>query len=268
MRKTNTFKRILVIGDPHARPDVDNSRFEILGKFIVDKRPDEIVCIGDFADMLSLSAYDRGTVKAEGKRYSDDIKATLDAQEKMFAPVRELQKTLIKGHKERYNPRFWMVMGNHDGARIARAANEHPAMYGHISEADLKYAEFGWNVIPFLEPLILEGIVFQHYFTSGVMCRAISGDNAAMAMVKKNHRSSVAGHSHLRQYWETSGIDGVRIFGLSVGCYDEGDHSYAKGSQHLWWHGLVMLNEVDGTGSAEPAFYSMRYLKQRYGKGE
>ena len=39
--------KILVIPDGHAHPDYDNDRFDYLGRFILDQRPDTIVCIGD-----------------------------------------------------------------------------------------------------------------------------------------------------------------------------------------------------------------------------
>lgn len=262
MAKQNKYPNILCIGDPHARPDQDNSRFEILGKFAVDKKPDIIVCIGDFADMESLNSYDKWTVKAEGKRYKDDLISVIDAQEKMFAPIRKEMDRLVTNKKKRWEPKFYMTMGNHEN-RINRAANENPSLYGHMSVDDLKYKEYGWEVVPFLKPLVLHNIAFQHYFTSGVMGRPISGDNHAATLVKKNFMSSVCGHSHLRDYWETTDIIGRKKFGLVLGCYDEGDHSYANGTQHQWWSGLTMLNRVED-GQAEPAFWSLKYLKERY----
>ena len=65
---------LMIIGDPHAHPEYDNSRFEKLGKFIVKTKPDIVVCMRDFADMPSLSSYDRGTKGFDGKRYFTDIK--------------------------------------------------------------------------------------------------------------------------------------------------------------------------------------------------
>ena len=43
---------LLIIGDPHAHPDYDNSRFEKLGQFIARAKPDAVICMGDFADQL------------------------------------------------------------------------------------------------------------------------------------------------------------------------------------------------------------------------
>ena len=81
---------LLIIGDPHAHPDYDNNRFTALGKFIAKEKPQVIVCIGDMADMPSLSSYDKGTKGFEGRRYSKDVKAVIDAQEKLFAPIKSI----------------------------------------------------------------------------------------------------------------------------------------------------------------------------------
>lgn len=262
MKKDKPKPKILCIGDAHCRPEVDNRRFTALGNFIVDKRPDIIVSIGDFADMTSLSSYDKGTVKAEGKRYIDDIECAIDAQNRMFKPLWALQEKNLVNNRKRYKPEFYMTLGNHEN-RINRAANESPALHGHIKTEDLKYEEFGWKVSQFLEPLYLHNICFQHYFVSGIKGMAISGDFAAAHLVRKNYMSCVAGHSHLRQYWETTDIARRKRFGLVLGCYDEGGHGYSAASEHNWWSGLVMLNEVHD-GEAEPSFWSTKYILEKY----
>ena len=102
---------LLVIGDPHAHPDYDNDRFTVLGKFIASEKPDVIVCIGDMADMPSLSSYDKGTKGFEGRRYKKDVAAVIDAQERLFAPIKKMRG---------YKPKLHMCLGNHED-RIDRA---------------------------------------------------------------------------------------------------------------------------------------------------
>lgn len=253
---------ILVIPDSHARPEQDNSRFEALGNFIADKRPDIVVNIGDMADMGSLSSYDRGMVSAEGRRYADDVEATREAVSLIMAPVNREVNKRVANRRKRWYPEFHLTLGNHEN-RINRACNETPSMFGHLSIEDLGYHEAGWNVVPFLKPLVLHEIAFQHYFTSGVMGRPIGGVNHARSLVAKNYMSSVAGHSHLRDFYEDVDAIGRKRFGLVVGCYDEGPHGYAAATQHRWWSGLTMLHDVHN-GSAEPAFFSLDYVKREY----
>ena len=50
----------LVIPDAHVEPDQDLIRFSKLGNFITEHRPDNIVFLGDFVSLDSLSAWDLG----------------------------------------------------------------------------------------------------------------------------------------------------------------------------------------------------------------
>jgi len=254
--------KILVIPDSHARPEVSNRRYDALGNFITDKKPDIIVDIGDFADMGSLSAYDKGNVHAEGKRYVDDIAAANNALARIMKPVNHEVDRLIRGRRKRWEPKFYHCGGNHDDGRINRAQVENPSMYGAIGLDDLDFKKWGWTCVPFLQPLNIENIAFQHYFTSGVMARPIGGENHAASLVKKGYMSCVAGHSHMRDYWETTDVVGRKRFGLVVGCFDEGNHHYTS-EQDRWWSGVYMLHDVED-GQCEPVPYNMKYMLENY----
>ena len=91
---------MLIIPDPHAHADYDNERFKALGKFIMKEQPEYIVCLGDMADLPSLSSYDKGTKGFEGRRYKKDIDAVIDAQKKLFAPIKKARN---------YKPTFHMT---------------------------------------------------------------------------------------------------------------------------------------------------------------
>ena len=71
----------LIIPDTQVKRGVDLSYLEWIGKYIVDKKPDVIVQIGDFADMPSLSSYDVGKKSFEGRRYKDDIEAAREGMD-------------------------------------------------------------------------------------------------------------------------------------------------------------------------------------------
>lgn len=242
---------MLVVPDAHARVTESNRRFTALGRFIADKQPDIVVNIGDLADMSALCTYDKGTFHAEGRRYEDDIKAANDALQKIHAETKQVKKGI----------KYYVTIGNHEN-RIYRAAVQDPHLYGTIKLQDIQFEKYGYTVVPFLKPLVIENVVFQHFFTSGMMGRPIGGENHARTLVKRNYMSSVCGHSHARDYWEDTRADGKKAFGLIVGCYDEGEHSYTT-EKHRWWSGLVILHEVHD-GQAEPAFYSIDYVLRKY----
>lgn len=249
-------KKILVIPDSHARPEQDNSRFTALANFAVEKKPDIIISIGDWCDMGSLCHYDKGTLEAEGRRYQDDIVASLDALQRTMTPIRKAMKT-----DRKWKPEFHITLGNHEN-RITRAGILAPELHEKLSLADLRFEEAGWKVHPFLTPLVKEGVLFQHYFTSGILGKPIGGVNHARTLVLKNYQSSVCGHSHARDFWEDVRGDGQKIQGLVVGCYDEGKHNYTT-EQRRWWSGLCILHETHD-GQFEPAFYSTDYVKAKF----
>ena len=242
---------LLVIGDPHAHPDYSNIRFSALGKFIAKERPEVIVCIGDMADMPSLSSYDRGTKGFEGRRYRKDVAAVIDAQEKLFAPIKK-----IRGYK----PQLHMCLGNHED-RITRAINSSPELDGTISIEDLKYEEFGWKVTPFKRCVTIKGITFSHYFTSGVAGRPISSVHIGYALVTKLHCSAVQGHSHLYNHAEQTKPDGQKVFGLSAGCFSHPKYTetWCQDTEYQWWRGIIMLEGLDGEGY----YNSIRAITQR-----
>ena len=231
---------LLIIGDPHAHPDYDNSRFTALGKFIAREKPQIIVCIGDMADMPSLSSYDRGTRGFEGRRYKKDVSAAIDAQKKLFAPIRK-----VRGYK----PKLHMCLGNHED-RIVRVVNTTPELDGAIGLGDLKYEEFGWEVTPFKRSVVIEGVSFSHYFTSGVAGRPISSVHIGHALVTKLHCSAVQGHSHLFNHSEQTRPDGQKIFGLSAGCFSHPKYteSWCQDTEYQWWRGVIVLEGLDGEG--------------------
>ena len=135
-------KNLLVIPDCHSAPEYDNDRFTALGKFIVDEQPDIIVCLGDFGDMPSLSSYDKGTKGFEGRRYKKDVDSILDAQDKLFAPIRKFNENKRKRKEKQYKPKMHMCLGNHED-RIDRAINSAPELDGAISMKDLHYEKNG-----------------------------------------------------------------------------------------------------------------------------
>ena len=58
-----------VLPDIQAKPGQDFSFLTAIGEYLVEKQPDRWICIGDFADMPSLSSYDVGKKSFEGRRY-------------------------------------------------------------------------------------------------------------------------------------------------------------------------------------------------------
>jgi len=253
----------LVIGDPHAKPGVSNERFTWLGKFIVEKKPEIIVCMGDMADMESLSSYDRGKKDFEGRRYQNDIAAVQDALAKIQQPMDDYNAVRKRNKEKQYKPKKYMIVGNHE-ERIDRAIQLHPELEGTFSIEDLDYERYGWHVQPYRCALELDGIYYCHYFPTGVSGEPISGVNVAQGLLGKNMVSCVVGHNHIFDYASRSSPGGRRMHALSVGCYFEHTDKFATAIEHLWWRGLVYLKGVCD-GDFDVNTYRYKSLKERYG---
>lgn len=253
----------LVIGDTHADPDHPNDRFDWLGKLILDRKPDVIVQIGDFADMGSLSSYDKGKKSFEGRRYVKDVQATIDAQQRLFAPMNAYNAVRKLYKEKQYRPEIYMTGGNHDEGRISKTVDASPELEGKVSIEDLKYREFGWRYVPYTQPLCVDGVYYCHHFPGGNSRFPISGVGIGRKLLQRNHRSSTVGHTHILDAYSEVAVDHSRMWGLSVGCYFEHTPDYAGESAKFWWRGVVFKHRVEN-GDYEPEFISIDTLRKQY----
>jgi hypothetical protein len=175
-----------VIPDVQSKPGVRNDHMEWVGNYIAEKKPDVVVCIGDFWDMESLSVYDKGKLPFEGRRYVNCVKAGRTAMEKLLKPIDDYNRTA----KEKYKPEMHFTMGNHE-IRIVRLADNNPEYEGKFSLDDLGIADYGWKVHDFLKVIKIDGVEYAHYFTSGVMGRPVS---SAATLLRERQCSATMGH--------------------------------------------------------------------------
>lgn len=250
----------LIIPDTQVKPGVNTDHLEWAGKYAADKMPDVIVMIGDWWDMESLSSYDRGTKGFEGRRYTKDIEAGNKAMDKFMAPILRKQKQMRKAKKKVWKPRLVFTLGNHEH-RIERAVNEDAKLDGLLTYDDFNLAKYGWEVYPFLEPVVIDGIAYCHYFTSGVMGRPVSNPKL---MLGKKFMSCTMGHVQDRDIAFARKADGSRITGLFAGIFYQHEEGYLNPQTNGSWSGLWYKHEVDD-GSYDEMPVSLTYLKGRYG---
>lgn len=250
----------LFIPDVQIRPGDDLDFLTAIGNYIVAKKPDVLICGGDFADMPSLSSYDVGKKSFEGKRYVKDIEAAKDAMDALLAPLQDYNLAAKKYKQRQYKPRMVMLLGNHE-ERINRAVNNDPKLEGVLSIKDLGYENFGWEVHPFLEVVVIDGVAYSHYFTSGALGKPCS---SAATMLNKKHMSCIAGHAQGLQIAMGHRADGTPITSVIAGSCYEHDEDYLGPQGNKHWRGVLMLHEVkDGAFDIMPV--SLKYLKEKYG---
>jgi hypothetical protein len=259
-------KTHLIIPDTQIRLGVGTEYLKHIGKYIVEKKPDVIIQLGDWADMRSLSSYDAGKKAAEGVRYVEDIAVAQAAMEKLLTPMEEYNKKRIRLKKTQYKPKMVLTLGNHEN-RINRHVEANPLLEGKVSTKDLGYEEFGFEVYPFLTPVIIDGIKYSHYFPRGANGRIMQtkrGAPSARAQVMREGMSCTAGHLQSMDFHALS--TGVKInYGLIVGsCYTH-EEEYLSPQGTEYWRGIVLKNNVRD-GQYSPIFVELDYLKERYNK--
>jgi hypothetical protein len=252
-------KRHVVIPDVQFKPGNDTAFLKAIGNYIVEKRPDVVVNIGDFADMPSLSSYDIGKKTFEGRRYVADIEATHEAMGALLGPIKEVNQRAKRQHRERYSPRMVLTLGNHE-ERISRAVENDAKLDGTLGLKDLKYEEYGWEVYPFLVPVVIDGVAYCHYFTTGIAGRPAP---SAQLQLAKKHMSCVAGHQQGLQIATAYRADGKRLTSVIAGsCYEhEENYLGPQGNKH--WQGILVLHEVN-EGEFDLMPVSLKYLKSKY----
>lgn len=258
----NTWRSIikhLIIPDCQIR-DGDNTDFlKAIGNYIVAKQPDKVICIGDFADMPSLSSYDVGKKAFEGKRYIKDIEATTHAMWALLQPLHNYNAKQVATKHKKYTPELHLTLGNHEN-RINRAVNNDAKLEGVLSVDHLNYEAFGWKVYDFLQVAVLDGIAYSHYFVTGVAGRPAS---SAAAQLNKKHMSCIAGHQQGLQIATGNKADGSLLTSIIAGSCYEHDEDYLGPQGNKHWRGVLMAHDVvDGAFDLMPV--SLKFLKEKY----
>ena len=184
---SNTY---VILPDQHAVSYFPSDRADWAGKFIADLKPDVVMNMGDAIDLESLSSYDKGKRSFHGKSYKKDLDAHLDFQERLWAPIKATKKKL---------PHRVFLEGNHEN-RIERALDLSPELAGTIGFGDFLFDKYYDEVVRYDGGLPgiykRDGILFAHFFPTGVSGRPIGGERPAHMLLAKNGMSSIAAHSH------------------------------------------------------------------------
>lgn len=248
----------LIIPDVQAKPDVPFDHLEWIGNYIVEKKPDVIVNIGDFADMPSLSSYDRGKKSFEGRRYKHDIDATKEAMDILLGPMREYNAKQRRTRHAQYKPRMILTLGNHE-QRIERATECQPELDGVVGYHDLPYED--WEVYDFLEPVFVDGICYSHYMANPMTGKPIG--SMASTRLKTVGHSFVMGHQQTLDVATRQLGNGQQQWAIIAGACYLHDENYKGHQGNKHWRGIVMLHNVDD-GDCNPMFISLDYLRTRY----
>ena len=256
-------KTAVVYSCSHADPSVSNERFDWLGEFLYDIRPDYVVDLGDGADMKSLNSYDTRYPQAiVSQSYEKDIKVYNDSMERIRRPFKKAK---------RKRPKFFGFEGNHEH-RIKKAIQHDPRLegsnygisFGHL-QTDYwfdEYHEYN-NSAPALADY--DGILYGHYVSSGNYGSAMATKHHGYSLVEKLACSATVGHSHKFNYYHKADARPSPLNGLVVGCFKGAEESWAGQANNEWRKGLVVKRELDN-GNYDMQWVSMEALRKEYGE--
>jgi hypothetical protein len=243
----------MVIPDIQAKPNVPNEHLEWIANYAIEKRPDVIIALGDWADMPSLSAYDKGKRCYEGRRYVADCDAANASLDRFERALEDYNRT----HPDNpYSPRKVLTRGNHE-YRIIRATDTDASLHGKLTYADLNFEDRAWECHEFLEVVEIDGIQYSHYFISGAMGRPVT---SAAALLKARGGSATMGHV---QRMDVSYHPHTQKIGLFAGvCYLHNEE-YLGPQGNSCPRQILMKHEVEN-GRYDLMAVSLRYLQKRY----
>lgn len=249
-------RKHFVIPDTQCRTGIPLNHLTAAGNYIVEKKPEVIIHLGDHWDMHSLSQYDKGTAKGENADYQKDVDVGIKGMELLLKPLQDYNRFKVN----KYKPRLVFLLGNHE-QRIERYANSNPALRNKTTYKDLHLKDFGWEVHDFLKPVDIDGITYSHYFYNPNTGKPFCGK--ASTMLNNIGFSFTMGHQQGKDLAEKHLSNGRTIRGLVVGSFYQHQEEYKGPQGNHHWRGCIMKHEVE-KGNYSLMEVSLSYFLKKY----
>jgi len=230
-------KRMIVIPDTQCKPGGDIAHIKAAARYIVKKRPDIVVILGDWWDMESLSVFNTKK-SSEGLRIKADIDCGMEAMTAFMDIIRD-------GIPHRKMPRLVFTHGNHSmQVRLPRFIESNPHLDGMIEDETTPFLEdLGFEVYPFLKVVNIEGIRISHYITNPHSLKGSPLNGAIDTMLKNAGFSFIMGHQQVLKLGKHYLSDGTVRLGAVCGAFYPHDESYMSEQGNKHWRGILVLNE-------------------------
>lgn len=250
---------VLYIPDIHAKRGDDLNRLDAAAVWLAERRLkfDAIIQGGDLWDFEALCSHDNATPEYYERNFWEEFEVGLKAFDK------------IENWRRRFGKRncsFYFTEGNHENRYNKWMAGDNRLRTSPFPKTVKELVEFyrpttTVNYFPFLQPLVYNDIAFSHYFVSGLMGRPQGGERPAANILRSQHMSCVACHSHTFDFAERTRADGRKVYALVGGCFVNSDDpfKFAGAARKLWWNGLTILH-VTNPGEFDVEAVSMDRL--------
>jgi hypothetical protein len=224
---TKSCADLVVFGDTHRCPGDPNETDDLMlaiGDYIYEAAPDYAIHLGDLGDFRTVNQYKGGSIMGgDGSDEGHDLLADVETWTRGLRLLKkrtldETARHIQARHRERIPQTEWHFLeGNHE-EMVRRFARRYPGLKRLISLDRLNLpaiaAKEGWEWHPFLQPLTINGMDFQHYF------QGINPKNAlAIQTVQaRNGTSGAFGHTHFRDTRHWKDAHGRRRAVHNTGC--------------------------------------------------
>jgi hypothetical protein len=254
-------KRHYVFPDLQARPGDVLDHIDWIAQDIVRRRPDVLVVIGDWWDLSSLSSHEApGSLSRENSRLEADIAAGMEAMERLMRPIQAEIARRKRRRISKWRPRLIFTTGNHEH-RAKRVADADPRLIGIVGPHMCNVERFGFERYEFLQPVVVDGVHYAHYWQSAHSHRPIGG--TADNRLNKICVTHVCGHEQGFRYAARPLATGRTIHSLTAGSCYLGVEGYRGPQARNEWRGVVVLNDVrEGDFDIMPL--TLRWLCEEY----
>lgn len=256
---------VVAFADGHVAPGQDLSRFDSLGRFIVDLQPDAIACLGDLATNDSVSYWDVPFL--EQTTLADDVAAVVEAQSRLFAPIAEYNRKQASSRHKQYRPYTFMTMGNHEYRLTRRMEADSRGLGSVVDPISLYHFDRYWQeIVDWKEFIEHQGILFTHCPTNN-RGKPIDTVYRGRHITLASDKSIVYAHTHSLDFTTTGviGNENRQKSALNLPAFMEQGHveQYAKGSTSGWAYGFCVIRIISPTNFTFE-WISTEELKQRY----
>lgn len=248
-------RRVIGIGDLHMKPGMDNRHMQWIGRYVAEKRPDNVVQIGDCFDMESCEFHSPPGSASHANRPSflDEIEAGEEAFDLYHAEIGIGEIP----HDE--------IMGNHE-YRVWRLEELAPNLAGTLTlQLEQFFARYRWRTTPYKHWLFLEGVGFTHVPMS-IMGKPIGGRYPENMIGNQSVHSIVFGHTHRWNHVTVPKIginNAITITNLGSAMPHGYVAKYAEGATTGLTYGVVDMR-LRGGRVESANFISHLELKERF----
>lgn len=251
-----------VVTDPHGHPEDDFSRFDWLGRALLEEKPDNLVVMGDWGRFDSLSRH--GDTPAT--TFRQDLEAMHEALRRTFGPLAEWNKSQRSHRHRQHAMRTVWLEGNHE-ERARRVAKEDPHGFASLVDWEDPFGLARWydERYEYGEYANVNGVYYTHT-PRNIMGRAASWTAAC----KGSPGHLFFGHTHSMRT-ETIPLHGTNnAVKLIASCPaympDQNKEPYCSKLTTGWTYGMLKVYPR-GSPTIPPSFdwVDMDRMEQRYG---